>query len=391
MEIAELIRDDAGAPVEQSHPGELRADVEPRADLGVWSKHGRMLGVIGAVVWLIWFAFVPSWPTPDKLFVLMLCGFAAVGAAREGVVKFAPFIALLLVYESFRGVADDLNSRVEFSGLIRADEMLFGGELPTIRLQNWFFDGEAGAFEVVMYGVYMLHFVVPFALAFLLWWRRPEYYWNYATSIVVTSFAGFATFVAFPAAPPWLARQQGYTDGFAHLSAEAWSHLGLRSVPTLYEQMSPNPVAAVPSLHAAYATLFAMFVFMAFGRRWGALSVIYPLAIYFSTVYLGEHYLIDEIIGSIYAVVGFFAARWIVAWVKASRDRRAARKLDGDTGARASIHGRANGDHNEAASAATVTEASPTIGSPWPTTSVSNRRAASTRTESSAAIMSEEN
>ena len=83
-------------------------------------------------------------------------------------------------------MADDLNSRVEFSGLVTDDEVLFGGQLPTTRLQNWFYDGNAGAFEVAMYGVYMLHFVVPFALAFLIWRLRPQHYWNYVTSIVVT-------------------------------------------------------------------------------------------------------------------------------------------------------------------------------------------------------------
>lgn len=354
MEIAELVRADEGASAEQPDRSEPQPGGTLNTHPGPWSKYGKLLGTVGVIAWLIWFAFVPSWPTPDKLFVLMLCGFAAVGAAREGIVKFAPFIALLLVYESFRGVADDLNSRVEFSGLIKADEMLFGGQLPTARLQNWFFDGDAGAFEVAMYGVYMLHFVVPFALAFLLWRRRPEQYWNYVTSIVVTSFAGFATFVAFPAAPPWLARQQGYTDGFAHLSAEAWSHLGLRSVPTLYEQMSPNPVAAVPSLHAAYATLFAMFVFMAFGRRWGIVSLVYPAAIYFSTVYLGEHYLIDEVIGSLYAVGGFFTARWLVRQVKLRADRHTARTPSArPVPAVEALSAGGNLDQSEAASAAT--------------------------------------
>jgi hypothetical protein len=322
MEIVELTRDERAVSADIIDRRDTRLDDRAETAPGFFAQHGRLLGTVGAIAWLIWFSMVPSWPTPDKLFVLLLCGFVAVGATRDGVVRFAPFIALLLVYESFRGVADDLNSRVEFSGLVTADEVLFGGQLPTTRLQNWFYDGNAGAFEVAMYGVYMLHFVVPFALAFLIWRLRPQHYWNYVTSIVVTSFAGFVTFVAFPAAPPWLAREEGYTDGFAHLSAEAWSHLGLRSVPTLYDKLSPNPVAAVPSLHAAYATLLTMFVFMAFGRRWGILSLVYPAAIYFSTVYLGEHYLIDEFIGSAYAVGGFFAARWIVQRARAIVKRR---------------------------------------------------------------------
>jgi membrane-associated phospholipid phosphatase len=69
----------------------------------------------------------------------------------------------------------------------------------------------------------------------------------------------------------------------------------------------------VPSLHAAYATLFALIIFKLFKKsKWKYLSILYPALIYTGTVYQGEHYLIDELLGGVYALVGFLAAPYIL-------------------------------------------------------------------------------
>lgn len=287
------------------------AQIEPLLTFA--SKHQRKIGLVGVVAFLIWFFAYPTWPTPDRLFILLVFGFMSVGATLDGFKKFAPFVALILVYESFRGIADDLNSKVEFEWMIKADEFLFGGTLPTKTLQNWFWKGSTSWYDVGIYMVYMLHFVLPFLLAFLIWRYREKLYWRYALSILIVSFMGFITFAAFPAAPPWMAQRDGYvTDGSIHVTSHVWGSIGFTDIPSVYEKFSPNPVAAVPSLHAAYATLFAMFTFMAFGRKWGALASVYPFLIYFGTTYLGEHYFIDEIIGAIYAVAAYFIASWVL-------------------------------------------------------------------------------
>lgn len=280
--------------------------------------HQKIIGLIGIVLFIIWFALYPSWPTPDRLFILLVFSFMAVGATMDGFRKFAPFVTLILVYESFRGFADDFNSRVEYTWMIKADEFLFGGTLPTKTLQDWFWQGRASWHDVALYLIYMLHFVLPFLLAFMLWRYREKLYWKYAMSLVTVSFMGFITFAAFPAAPPWMAQRDGYiSDGSIHVTDHIWDYIGLSDIPSIYEAFSPNPVAAVPSLHAAYATLLMLFTFLAFGRRWGTLASLYPFFIYFGTVYLGEHYFIDEIIGAIYALVAY----WIVDYFIKKRAR----------------------------------------------------------------------
>ncbi len=286
---------------------DLKKNLQPV--ISVFAKYQKHIGVVGMIAFIIWFALYPRWPTPDRLFILLVFGFMAVGATWDGFKKFVPFVALILVYESFRGIADDLNSRVEYTWMIKADEFLFGGTLPTKTLQDWFWRGTTSWYDVGIYMVYMLHFVLPFLLAFLIWRYREKLYWHYALSILVVSFMGFVTFAAFPAAPPWMAQRDGYiTDGSIHVTSNVWSSIGFADIPSIYAQFSPNPVAAVPSLHAAYATLLAMFAWKAFGRKWGLFASIYPFLIYTGTTYLGEHYFIDEIIGGLYAVAAYFIA-----------------------------------------------------------------------------------
>ena len=126
----------------------------------------------------------------------------------------------------------------------------------------------------------------------------------------MVSFAGFLTFFAFPAAPPWIASEKGLIEPIARISTNVWYALGIHDFPSVYNKIAPNPVAAVPSLHASFATIFSIFIFKFFGKKWGSLSLVYPLAIYFGTVYEGEHYAIDEIIGAIYGVGVYLLVAW---------------------------------------------------------------------------------
>jgi hypothetical protein len=76
--------------------------------------------------------------------------------------------------------------------------------------------------------------------------------------------------------------------------------MGVRPAQRLLEhgQGTVNLVAAIPSLHAAYALLVAAFLWprthVAILR---AVLASYPLAMAFSLVYAGEHYVVDVIVG----------------------------------------------------------------------------------------------
>lgn len=268
----------------------------------------QLIGVIGTAACVVLYILQPSFPTPDKLLVFGVFVGMAFSQAVEVLKRFFPFVAILLVYESFRGIADNLNEHVDFLLLPAADTLLFFGELPTTLLQYYLWDGSVRWYDFALYIPYMLHFVLPLALAVAVWKLKDSEYWRVITAYVVVSFAGFFTFLIFPAAPPWMASDLGYIDPIYRISSDVWFALGVHDFPSLYNEIAPNPVAAMPSLHAAYATLFALFVIALFKSRWRYISIIYPAMIYFGTVYQGEHYVIDEIAGGLYAVGAFYAA-----------------------------------------------------------------------------------
>jgi membrane-associated phospholipid phosphatase len=268
----------------------------------------QIVGVIGTVEFIVLFALRPYNITPDKVFLFLLFAFMAVRHARELVIRLGPFVLILLVYESLRGLAPLINHRVEYMWMVRADEWLFG-ELPTATLQRLWWEGEVGVLEVLFYLAYLGHFVVPVALALAIWRWRDSEYWRYVTTLVIVSFAGFATFVAFPAAPPWMASDEGRIDPIARIGHDLWASVGVSNFRTLYTEVAPNTVAAVPSLHAAYAILCALFAFRLFGVLVGLVVSIHPLLVCVGIVYIGEHYAIDAIIGGVYAV-GAYALTW---------------------------------------------------------------------------------
>jgi len=276
-------------------------------------NYTQWFGIVATILSVAVFLRSPSFPTPDKLLVFACFVSMVFKQASEMLKRFVPFVGLLLVYESFRGVVPHLNRHVNYMWMPTVDKWLAGGHLPTAWLQKHLWHGYVQWFDFVLYLTYMMHFVLPFALAFIVWKIREKHYWHYATSFLVVSFVGFMTFLAFPAAPPWMASDKGYIEPIVRISSHVWAEMGIHDFPSLYNKMSPNPVAAVPSLHAAYATIFAIFAIRLFKTRWKYLSLIYPIFIYFGTVYQGEHYVIDEVLGALYGVVAFLIAPYVVS------------------------------------------------------------------------------
>lgn len=290
----------------------------------------QWVGVLLTIIFIAVFVSEPSWPTPDKILVFATAVCLIFRQAKEMLKRFVPFVGLLLVYESFRGIVPHLNDNVSYTWMPDVDRVLSGGVLPTAWLQSHLWNGQVQWYDYVLYLTYMLHFVLPFILAFIIWKMYEHQYWRYATAFLSVSFAGFLTFLIVPAAPPWMASDMGLIEPIDRISSSVWATLGIHDFPSVYNKISPNPVAAVPSLHAAYATLFAMFAITIFKTRWRFLSVVYPLFIYFGTIYQGEHYLIDELLGAIYAVAAYFASPYIITscvWAWDNVRRKAATVL----------------------------------------------------------------
>jgi hypothetical protein len=266
----------------------------------------KVLGLVGAGLCLAIFAIRPSFPTPDKLFIFLFFIFLIFEQASEFIKRLAPFVVLILVYESFRGLADQLNKNVNYFLAPQFDKFIFGA-LPTITLQKYLWHGTLQWYDYLFYSAYLMHFILPFGLAILIWKYRERYYWRYLGTFLAVSFAAFIVFLLFPAAPPWMASQSHVIPHVTRISSNVWAAMGLNDFPSFYSKISPNSVAAVPSLHAAWAVLFSLFIFKLFGKALGFISMVYPALIIIGTVYMGEHYVFDALTGALLAGFAFWA------------------------------------------------------------------------------------
>jgi PAP2 superfamily len=267
--------------------------------------------------------------TRDWVFVWVLLGALAIslgdigGWLRGLVVDWLPFFLVLTAYDLARGGADGWLAPTHFLLQADVDAWLFDGAVPTVWLQQHLHHpGHVRWFEVAAFLVYVSHFFVTPLLAALLWVRDRWRFRRFAASLALLTLLGCITFVAFPAAPPWMASEHGLIPPSARLIPQLWMWIGVGAeqgvVGTGYRYA--NDVAAVPSLHAALALLVALSVWP---RRWWArlLVAAYPLAMALAIVYTGEHYVADVLLGWVYAVAGFLAIRWASARVRPARVR----------------------------------------------------------------------
>jgi membrane-associated phospholipid phosphatase len=263
---------------------------------------------VGVIVLLgVFFLFKRNFWTPDTLFAVFLVVFIVMGQARNFLVRFAPFVLLLLAYDSFRGIADDLNTYVNYWPMISFDQNVFG-ILPTETLQQWWWHGSLQWYDFYFYFLYTLHFLMPVALAILIWKLHPRLYWQFVAALVGLSFAAFITYIIFPAAPPWLASDLHMIEPIHRISTDLWFAMGIDDPSALYNKLSPNLVAAVPSLHSAYPMLFTLFIWRMFTIKKTWWVGVYPLSMWVGVVYLGEHYVFDVIFGAGYAIIAYFVA-----------------------------------------------------------------------------------
>jgi membrane-associated phospholipid phosphatase len=254
--------------------------------------------------------------TPDYLFVLLL-PIAYLSGRFWGFFKdWVPFMALLLLWEAMRGVAPLLGMPVH-SEILFAERWLFGGQLPTLWLQGLLQHGVAGhILDNAGAVIYLSHFPVTLGVATVLWLVNRAQFVRYAATLLGMGVAAFVFCMLFPTAPPWYAQDHGLFTGMSHvLSYTLPSNLSV-----YFQMLNPNPVAAFPSLHAAFAFLGFLAVYR-LDPRAGALMLLWCLAVWFSVVYLGEHYVLDVIAG-----VALAATSWRVS-AALLRPRLAGRRL----------------------------------------------------------------
>jgi membrane-associated phospholipid phosphatase len=256
---------------------------------------------------------------PDSWALLLLVGAIALGRWKEFLRDWIPFVALIFGYELLRGFAGTVTTggnlapaydgAVHFRWILAGDRWLFGGTPPTVLLQRALYDpGVIHWYDALAGLIYSLHFALPLVFGYVLWLRDRERFRRFTITLLFMTYTTFVIFLLYPTAPPWLVNAWGYLPGVRDpfdQSSTLASHASTTfATLTIWTKASPDPVAAFPSLHAAYPWLVLLFLVKFCGRR-GWFFLIYNALLWFSVVYLAQHWVVDILGGIAWATVSF--------------------------------------------------------------------------------------
>lgn len=246
-------------------------------------------------------------------------------------------VAVLVVYNYSRGIADNLGVPLHIDEPIHFDEALTGGTLPTAWLQHRLCGNPctpktpAQWYDVVLGFVYFSHFVTAMIVAAVLWVRSRPLFVAFMRRFIALDVLGLIIYIAYPMAPPWWASVHGHiAQSIPRITDRGWELLGLHSAGKLMTGGAAlsNPVAAMPSLHTAFATLVAVFAIATMRSRWRWLLLSYPLAMGLTLVYFGEHYVLDVLAGILCALAVVAAVGAGERWFAGRRLSAAAEEPD---------------------------------------------------------------
>jgi len=133
------------------------------------------------------------------------------------------------------------------------------------------------------------HFAVTLGLLGYLWWSRTDLYRPLRNSLVLVNVLGFIVFWLYPVAPPRML--DGFTDVVASTHAFGSWHTGALA-------SQANQLAAMPSLHMAWAVWCALALWRISARWWvRALALLYPCLTALAVLATGNHFVLDIVGG----------------------------------------------------------------------------------------------
>ncbi|KAH6653169.1 PAP2 superfamily protein [Truncatella angustata] len=221
-----------------------------------------------------------------------------------------PIWTYLLYFFSSRYIPTEVRPHIWVKVLPALENVLYGANLSNILSAHT--HPILDVFAWIPYGIG--HFGNPAicsALMFL--FAAPKTLPVFAKSFGWLSIFGVTMALVFPCTPPWYENMYGLAP--AHYGMPG-SPAGLARIDKLFGvdmyttsfTTAPVPFGAFPSLHAADATLEALFLNYCF-PRFRAFFIFYVVWLWWATMYLSHHYAVDLVGGSLCAAIIFFVAR----------------------------------------------------------------------------------
>ena len=249
----------------------------------------------------------------------------------------SPILLWLLLFYSCRFIPASTRPHIWVSVLPTLETIWYGANISDVLTQ--FGHPLLDILAWIPYGV--VHFIAPFVVAaFIFVYAPPGSVKFFANTFGFINLTGVLIQIAFPCAPPWYELREGLTPANYGMRG---SPAGLARIDDLFHSHgytltftgAPMVFGAFPSLHAAAATcesLFCSYFFpytIRLGRVRFDVRVLYwgyTFWLYWCTMYLMHHYLIDLVAGGCLATMFFYLFRTeeiraVVEQQEAARER----------------------------------------------------------------------
>jgi len=245
------------------------------------------------------------------IIVLILLAAALLGRVKLFVQDWFVFISFLYLFDSLRGTIYIMTCKLQLPVhalyVLDLEKSLFGG-VPSVWLQHLLLRPDpAGDFswlERILTIFYGSHFIAFLFVGFVIWLYKSRSFPLFKTSFYLLSGIGVLFYFLVPTVPPWMASSR-----FELLPPlTRFNGMLLESVVAdISNGFDTNPIAAMPSLHAAFPILSSLLLWKLY--KWkAAVFYVYTMVVLFTIVYTGDHYVVDILAGLALSAACYAAA-----------------------------------------------------------------------------------
>ena len=263
----------------------MALDVVPRA---VWRTAGNPLRMGSSLVEVV----RERW-TGRRL------GFVLVGLFS--------FYITYVAYRNFKGFLPFLATGSHDTSLLELDRALFFGNDPATLLHSLLGTGVANSVLSFVYVIYLAFVPISLAAA-LVWFGDVRHGLWYATALCLNWVLGAVSYYLIPSMGPAFVAPELFSDLAPSASSSLQHSLWVERLNVLYGS-APGPakdfvqsIAAFASLHVSVVLTAAVIAHLLRANKWllRALWTYFALVVV-ATIYLGWHYVIDDVAGAIIA------------------------------------------------------------------------------------------
>ncbi|KZT53666.1 PAP2-domain-containing protein [Calocera cornea HHB12733] len=262
-----------------------------------------------AILATFWLYLMTAPPFPYKLAIpLLYITTLFLPVTAQFFIPATPIFSYLLSFYSSRFIPNEYRPTIHVALLPTLETVLYGANISDLLTRYTFTVLDLIAW--IPYGVG--HFTAPFFIAFFIWIfaQRPALRF-FATAFGFMNLTGVLIQTVFPCAPPWYELIYGLTPADYSIPGHP---AGLSRIDAIFHSngyaktfgASPVVFGAFPSLHGGSATMEALFL-SHFFPKYRAIFWGYAVVLYWATMYLTHHYLIDVVAGACMSVVFFYA------------------------------------------------------------------------------------